>query len=113
MSITDWEAVSASFDAGVALLERYRTASPPDEIEDDSAEWEDLSDDEQRAEIMDHLQAHPEDVGLLGEAVNESSYDVKIREAFKAGDDAELGRLVRLAIFEYMPNCMPDWSKFK
>lgn len=64
--------------------------------------FDDFTPEIQRGLIRDHLRQWPCDSGLLGEAINEHRLAASIQAAFLAGDVEQLGKLVDVAMREYL-----------
>lgn len=57
---------------------------------------------EQREAIQTYMDKYVVQLGLFGEALNEHAFSARIAKAFYSGDTAELGRLMDIALREYI-----------
>lgn len=94
-------------------LERIRLSSP-DEVPPAPRlykRFDELTEDQQRAEIRARLEANPEDFGLLGEALIEHKLNTRIASALFANNIEQFGKLADEAIRDYIGKIIQaDWN---
>lgn len=111
MSANSSDIANYLIDRTLAALERARL-SPPDEPEDEREQFDGLSEDDQRSTIREWIRKSPCQDGLLGEAINESSYASQIRAAYFANDLEQYQRLCDRATREYIGGLIQkEWDR--
>lgn len=91
-----WEAMNFALDRIFGAMDAAPRSKPV------QPRFSDLPEQQQRAEIAAYWARETYQQGMAGEAINEHASHAAIREAFRLGDTAELGRLVDRAIREYV-----------